>query len=234
MALGPAHVFKWIQRQCQPSIQLIADRHGAHGSLTLPGPRGQPAPTKHFLQTVETRLLPGHLRYLFVTMCEAPKMLRRFVFEDTTLHLVSQHRGVQSCTSQASVSSGRSNNLDVEATSAGALLLKSCKLSLGEAPTPVYRGKMATKLLRPCFHFPLTRLQGAAHGRFHASKFNLSRRRTYVTTCAADEVLRRCCFSLEKRRVVLKCLDSNAKFFCYTAVCPRTERSLYLWQKALS
>ncbi len=71
---------------------------------------------------------------------------------------------------------------------------------------------MATKLLRPCFHFPLTRLQGAAHGRFHASKFNLSRRRSYVTTCAADEVLRRCCFLLWKRRVVLKCLDSNVKF----------------------
>ncbi len=104
-----------------------------------------------------------------------------------TLHLVSQHRGVQSCNSQASVSLGRSNNLDVEATFVGALLLKLCKVSLGEAPTPVYRGKMATKLLRPCFHLPLTRLQGAAHGRFHASRFNLSRRRSYVTTCAADE-----------------------------------------------
>ena len=151
-----------------------------------------------------------------------------------TLHLVSQHRGVQSCNSQASVSLGRSNNLDVEATFVGALLLKLCKVSLGEAPIPVYRGKMATKLLRPCFHLPLTRLQGAAHSRFHASRFNLSRRRSYVTTCAADEVLRRYCFPLQKPRVVLKCLDSNAKSSCHTAVCPRTERSPCLWQKALS
>ncbi|KAL0021890.1 hypothetical protein WJX77_012153 [Trebouxia sp. C0004] len=49
---------------------------------------------------------------------------------------------------------------------------------------------MATKLLRPCFHLPLTRLQGAVHSRFHTSRFNLSRRRSHVTTCAADEVLR--------------------------------------------
>ena len=167
-------------------------------------------------------------------MCEASEVLRRFVFEHTTLHLVSQHRGVQPCNSQASVSSGKSNNLDVEAISIGALLLKLCRLSLGEAPTPVYRGKMATKLLRPCLHFPLTRLQGAAHGRFHASRFNLSRRRSYVTTCAADEVLRRYCFPLQKRRVVLKFLDSNADSLCDTAVYPRTERSLCLSQKALS
>ncbi|KAA6421714.1 MAG: hypothetical protein FRX49_08325 [Trebouxia sp. A1-2] len=50
---------------------------------------------------------------------------------------------------------------------------------------------MATKLLRPCFHFPLTRLQGAAHSRLYASRFSLPRRRSsFVTTCAADEVLR--------------------------------------------
>ena len=145
---------------------------------------------------METSLLPGYLRSLFVKMCEASQVLRRFVFEHTTLHLVSQHRDLPFCTIQASIFSGRSNVLTAEATSVELLLLTLCKLSLGEAPTPVYRGKMATTLLRPCFHFPVTRLQGAAYGRFHASKFNVSRRRACITTCAADEVLRRCCFPL--------------------------------------
>lgn len=49
---------------------------------------------------------------------------------------------------------------------------------------------MATRLLQPCLHLPLTRLQGAAYAHLQASKYSKPRRRFSVTTCAADEVLR--------------------------------------------
>lgn len=50
---------------------------------------------------------------------------------------------------------------------------------------------MTTQLLRPCFRISVARLQTASRSRSHTQKYSQSRRRSHVTKCAADEVLRR-------------------------------------------